>query len=454
MNCPLPNQESCICDPGYILSAGECVPEANCGCTFEGFYYAEGQSVVLDGDCGRRCVCSSMSMICHQHQCGPEEVCGVHDEPSTTYITTNRSSIPPAVFYPFGAGDTENDRSDDGSSSVIYLLQQFIFFGQTYSRIYVNNNGHLTFDGPFHSWTPYQFPSYGERDLISPFWTDIDNRGNGVISYRQYTSGSVLTEATQDINQYFPDLSFSATWVFVATWDRVAYFPLSRTETSFQVVLISDGHFSFVLMNYGTIAPTQRYIQAGYDTISSRYHFSVPGSFSNNITNLTYSSNVNEPGRWAFRTDHGSRGCQFNGIPVQLGDSFWSDATCQQRCTCTSSGLQCSQEPCSYSQACRPASFQYSCQNIQRQTCTISGDPHYYTFDYQIFHFQGTCTYVLSEVSLSLKILWLSVDCIIDINQSVILKYFRLVATVYHTIALRAKMSIGAAHMCHGLGWS
>lgn len=78
-NCPLPSQESCICDPGYILSAGECVPEANCGCVFEGFYYAEGQSVMLDGDCGRRCVCSSMSMTCHQHQCGPAEVCGVHE---------------------------------------------------------------------------------------------------------------------------------------------------------------------------------------------------------------------------------------------------------------------------------------------------------------------------------------------------------------------------------------
>lgn len=79
MNCPLPSQESCICDPGYILSAGECVPEANCGCTFEGFYYAEGQSVVLDGDCGRRCVCSSMSMICHHHQCGPAELCEIHE---------------------------------------------------------------------------------------------------------------------------------------------------------------------------------------------------------------------------------------------------------------------------------------------------------------------------------------------------------------------------------------
>ncbi|XP_051771672.1 sushi, nidogen and EGF-like domain-containing protein 1 [Ctenopharyngodon idella] len=216
-------------------------------------------------------------------------------------------------FYPFGTGDTENDRSDDGISPGISLLQQFVFFGQAYNQVYINNNGYLNFDWPWNSYIPYQFPSYGVRDLIAPFWTDIDNRDNGVISYRQYTSGSVLTEATQDINQYFPALSFSATWVFVATWDKVAYYPLSGTETSFQVVLISDGHFSFVLMNYGTISPTQRYVQAGYDTISSRYHFSITGSLQSNITSLTYSSNVNVPGRWAFRTDNGLQGCQFNG---------------------------------------------------------------------------------------------------------------------------------------------
>ncbi len=49
---------------------------------------------------------------------------------------------------------------------------------------------------------------------------------------------------------------------------------------------------------------------------------------------------------------------------------------------------------------------------------------------------------------------WLFVYCIISLNQLVILETFRLVASVCHTIALRAKMSIGAAHMCHGRGWS
>ncbi|XP_068080923.2 uncharacterized protein si:ch73-181m17.1 isoform X2 [Danio rerio] len=228
---------------------------------------------------------------------------------NTTTTTTNISSGP---FYPFGFGDTETNRSDDGISSVIYFRRPFIFFGQTYNQVYISNNGFLTFDWPWYSYYPYQFPGYGGQDIIAPLWADIDNRFTGVISYQQYTYGSVISNATQDINLYFPDLRFSATWVFVVTWDRVPYYPISRTETSFQVVFISDGHLSFILMNYGKVAPTHRFVQAGYDTNSSRCYFSITSSLQNETTNLTYSSNVNVPGRWAFRTDHRSRCCQFN----------------------------------------------------------------------------------------------------------------------------------------------
>ncbi|CAJ1081086.1 LOW QUALITY PROTEIN: alpha-tectorin-like [Xyrichtys novacula] len=83
----------------------------------------------------------------------------------------------------------------------------------------------------------------------------------------------------------------------------------------------------------------------------------------------------------------------------KLGNSFWTDSTCAEKCTCTSVGLVCHSQPCSFSQTCQPATFHFSCQNVQRRICTISGDPHYYTFDDRVLHFQGVCTYILSEQS-------------------------------------------------------
>ncbi|XP_051959511.1 uncharacterized protein LOC127627216 isoform X41 [Xyrauchen texanus] len=218
---------------------------------------------------------------------------------TTTNIGSSNFS---GIFYPFGsaAGDTRNSAEDDGSSTLIGLLSPYKFFERTYRQIYVNNNGHLTFNQPSGQYFPYYFPAYGGQDIIAGFWTDLDNR-RGVVSYQQYTNGSVLTHATQDIKKYFPDLSFSATWVFVATWDKVAYCCTTNTETSFQVVLISAGDSSFILMNYGDIAGKEQTI-AGYDTVYSSHYFVIPGS-NNGNGNLTFSSNVNVTGRWAFRVD-------------------------------------------------------------------------------------------------------------------------------------------------------
>ncbi|XDV44101.1 hypothetical protein PO909_012440, partial [Leuciscus waleckii] len=235
----------------------------------------------------------------------------------------------PEIFYPFGlSGDTRNAAVDDGSSSVIPLLSPFLFFGRTYRQIYVNNNGHLTFNQPSYQYVPYSFPANGGPDIIAGLWTDLDNRARGVVSYHQYTNGSVLTRATQDINNHFPNLTFSASWVFVATWDKVAYFPNTNTETSFQVVLISGSSFSFILMNYGDIAVTGLQVEAGYDTVSSTDFFVIPGSKNgNSISNLKNSSNVHVPGRWAFRVDSGRNTSNNNIIGLQMKLSSFSDLT-------------------------------------------------------------------------------------------------------------------------------
>jgi len=54
----------------------------------------------------------------------------------------------PGTFYPFEPEDTENDRSDDGISPVIFLQQQFIFFGLAYNQVYVRKSDFIL---PWHS---------------------------------------------------------------------------------------------------------------------------------------------------------------------------------------------------------------------------------------------------------------------------------------------------------------
>uniref|UniRef100_A0A8C9U0A3 NIDO domain-containing protein n=1 Tax=Scleropages formosus TaxID=113540 RepID=A0A8C9U0A3_SCLFO len=173
---------------------------------------------------------------------------------------------------------------------ILFTLQ---FFGTEYNKLYVNNNGFLTFGQAVSS--PYSSMFRSGYDIIAPFWSNWNTTKSGVISY--LTSGSVLEQATSDLHQYFPELNFTATWVFIVTWNVMEYYPTmgNVSNTIFQVVLVSDGHLSFIMMNYGNLV--------GYDTINSTNYFSMPESFESNITSLSFTSNVNVTGRWVFRTD-------------------------------------------------------------------------------------------------------------------------------------------------------
>ncbi|RXN38824.1 nidogen and EGF-like domain-containing 1 [Labeo rohita] len=198
------------------------------------------------------------------------------------------------IFYPYG--DVEDEMSpqlDDGSSPLIPLLQPFVYFGHVYDKIFVNNNGDLTFDGPFYQWYPHYFPAYSSIDIIAPLWTDIDNTEKGTISYRQVTDAHLLNRASREINKYFPNSNFSASWVFVVTWDKVPYFGNKKSELTFQVVLVSGKNLSFTLIHYDHIVQPPYAVESGFDAINSTNSFSIPVS---DIAHLSYTSNVNVMG--------------------------------------------------------------------------------------------------------------------------------------------------------------
>ncbi|KAM4014679.1 IgGFc-binding protein-like isoform 2-T2 [Anomaloglossus baeobatrachus] len=62
--------ETCLCNEGYELSVGSCVPEEECGCFWQGSYYPKEES--FGQNCSQECHCNGSNMTCYL-----TEGCGV-----------------------------------------------------------------------------------------------------------------------------------------------------------------------------------------------------------------------------------------------------------------------------------------------------------------------------------------------------------------------------------------
>ncbi|XP_034974623.2 IgGFc-binding protein-like [Zootoca vivipara] len=89
-------------------------------------------------------------------------------------------------------------------------------------------------------------------------------------------------------------------------------------------------------------------------------------------------------------------GCKHNGLYYNVGDLIWLSG-CTQRCSCdASSSFRCVPASCAHGQQCALKDGKLGCKP-RLATCTVSGDPHYFTFDGAVAHFQGTCAYEISK---------------------------------------------------------
>ncbi|XP_031817456.1 IgGFc-binding protein-like [Sarcophilus harrisii] len=89
-------------------------------------------------------------------------------------------------------------------------------------------------------------------------------------------------------------------------------------------------------------------------------------------------------------------GCQHEGRYYKVGELVWL-SHCTHRCSCDAPGqFRCSLAQCPEGEICALQAGRLGCQSPMG-ICTATGDPHYFTFDGAVAHFQGTCAYQLTH---------------------------------------------------------
>ena len=87
----------------------------------------------------------------------------------------------------------------------------------------VSANGIISFNDPFTSVIPSPFPLSSNVELIAPYWAHSNITSAGTVFYRETNNSDVLTRASNDVRLFSESSSFSATTVFIVTWEGIGY---------------------------------------------------------------------------------------------------------------------------------------------------------------------------------------------------------------------------------------
>lgn len=249
---------------------------------------------------------------------------------------TDNNVLMTGLGGPAGFGTLAMTRNDDGSTSAIQLPFEINLNGNNYSTIYINNNGNITFGGPFGEFTPSGFDNL-PVEMIAPYWGDVDTRCANC--------GEVyLGVPTSD--------------VAVVTWNNVGYFlSNSSKQNTFQLILRDrndlTGSNTDVEFRYGNLEWTTGDASGGENGLGGQPAFAgytggasgasqtLIGSGTSNILTLNQRSNINKAGRWYFPFRDGAApgttrdnpllpdvqedGWHFQYTTTQVDEIVWSD---------------------------------------------------------------------------------------------------------------------------------
>jgi len=130
--------------------------------------------------------------------------------PFVNYIGTSNGN----VYMP-------NYMNDDASSIQINLPFTFSYYGVPRTSVFINNNGNISFNTPYSTYTanPFPDPSY---NMIAPFWADVDTR-----DFSQTLGSAVYYKLTPT--------------AMIVKWENVGYFDLHFDKLNTFQLIITDG---------------------------------------------------------------------------------------------------------------------------------------------------------------------------------------------------------------------
>ncbi len=167
------------------------------------------------------------------------------------YLDGQGNSLANGLGGAAGFGESMVPVGDDNSTGAVDITSIFgaggiNFFGQTYTSLFVNNNGNITFTGGLSTYTPDQIGGGFNVPIIAAFWADIDTEGGD--------TGATPGGTSTGTNNVYYDLDVPND-VLTITWDDVGcYNDATNLVNAFQIQLIDRGNGDFdIVFSYESI---------------------------------------------------------------------------------------------------------------------------------------------------------------------------------------------------------
>lgn len=223
-------------------------------------------------------------------------------------------------LFDFGpnAGDEDLAKLDDHYVLVKKPIN-FKFYDKYFQAFYISTNGVIQLVEKNESFNLHDTFHYNSEvfpienhTLIAPFWADMFPDVHGDVFYRLVSDNGTLNEVAYEVDKLTRniwDASFKPAWAAIITWYQMKAFNHRRFEynNTFQVILTTDGSESYVIFNYGRLNwPNEKVkvgVEAGFNLGDGQTFHQMEETFTHNITELEYKSNVGLRSKWVFRVD-------------------------------------------------------------------------------------------------------------------------------------------------------